>query len=63
MLAALFQQSRVSIHRYFNHNDLYHVIQAGALYCLYRAGALLHDKEPVMPNFEATQPLPVIGQE
>jgi hypothetical protein len=63
MLAALFQQGRVSIHRYFNHNDLYHVIQAGALYCLYRAGALLHDKEPVMPNFEATQPLPVIGEE
>lgn len=63
MLAALFQQGRVSIHRYFNQNDLYHVIQMGALYCLYRAGALLHDKEPVVPNFEATQPLPVIGEE
>jgi hypothetical protein len=63
MLAALFQQGRVSMHRYFNQNDLYHVIQMGALYCLYRAGALLHDKEPVVPNFEATQPLPVIGEE
>lgn len=63
MVAALFQQGRVSIHRYFNHNDLYHVIQMGALYCLYRAGALLRDKDPEVPDFEATQPLPVVGEE
>jgi len=63
MVAALFQQGRVSIHRYFNHNDLYHVIQMGALYCFYRAGELLRDKDPNAPDFEATQPLPIIGEE
>lgn len=63
MVAALFQQGRVSIHRHFNHNDLYHVIQMGALYCLYRAGPLLHDRDPTVPDFEATQPLPIIGEE
>jgi hypothetical protein len=63
MVAALFQQGRVSIHRHFNHNDLYHLIQMGALYCFYRAGAFLHDKDPNAPDFEATQPLPVVGEE
>lgn len=63
MVAALFQQGRVSIHRYFNHNDLYHVIQMGALYCLYRAGALVRDQDPQVLDFEATQPLPVVGEE
>ena len=63
MVAALFQQGRVSIHRYFNHNDLYHLIQMGALYCFYRAGEFLHDRDPNAPDFEATQPLPFIGEE
>lgn len=27
---------RVSIHKHFNENDLYHLLQLGALYCLYR---------------------------
>lgn len=32
---------KLSPHPRFNHNDLYHVIQAGGLYCLYRAALLL----------------------
>jgi uncharacterized protein DUF6962 len=63
MVAALFLQGRVSLHRYFNHNDLYHVIQVGALYCLYRAGTMVRDKDPQVLDFEATQPLPVVGEE
>jgi hypothetical protein len=37
LAAAGVQQSGWSIHRYFNHNDLYHVIQAVAVWLLYRA--------------------------
>jgi hypothetical protein len=33
---------RLAPHRHFNHNDLYHVIQLGGLYCLYRGAVLLH---------------------
>jgi hypothetical protein len=39
VVAALVQQLRLSPSPRFNHNDLYHVIQAGALVALYR-GAL-----------------------
>ena len=38
-LAAAVQQSGWSIHQHFNHNDVYHVIQAAGLWLLYR-GAL-----------------------
>ena len=37
LVAAGVQQSGWSIHRYFNHNDLYHVIQAVAVWLLYLA--------------------------
>ncbi len=37
------QMSGFALHRHFNHNDLYHVIQAGALYLLFRGGMLLRD--------------------
>ena len=37
LVAAGVQQSGWSIHRYFNHNDLYHVIQAVAIWLLYRS--------------------------
>ena len=30
------QYSHLAIHRYFNHNDLYHVIQMGAVWLFYR---------------------------
>jgi hypothetical protein len=37
VLAAVVQQSGFSLHRHFNHNDLYHLIQMVALWLLYRA--------------------------
>ena len=33
---------KLSPHPHFNHNDLYHVIQMGGLYCLYRGALSLH---------------------
>lgn len=35
---ALVQRSGLTLHRHFNHNDLYHVIQLVALWLLYRGG-------------------------
>jgi len=40
-----------------------HVTQMGALYCPYRAGALVRDRDPEALDFEVTQPLPVVGEE
>jgi hypothetical protein len=40
-LAAGIQASGFTLHRHFNHNDLYHVVQIGALYLLYRGGMQL----------------------
>jgi len=34
---------KLSPHAHFNHNDLYHVIQMGGLYCFYRGAILLED--------------------
>ena len=42
--AAGIQQSGFSLHRNFNHNDLYHCIEMGAVYLFYRGGCLLRDK-------------------
>ncbi len=39
--AAGVQLSGFSLHRHFNHNDLYHVVQMVGLYLLYRGGLLL----------------------
>lgn len=44
LLAAIVQARRFALHRHFNHNDLYHVIQMAALYAFYRGGALLVDR-------------------
>ncbi|WP_144401951.1 DUF6962 family protein [Geoalkalibacter subterraneus] len=41
LVAAGIQQSGFSLHRHFNHNDLYHVVQMAAFYLLYRGGILL----------------------
>lgn len=41
---AIVQASGVALHRHFNHNDLYHVIQLVATYLLYRGGLLLGDQ-------------------
>jgi hypothetical protein len=40
VLAAFVQQSGWSLHRHFNHNDLYHVVQALGVWLLYRGAAL-----------------------
>ncbi len=40
-VAAVVQTSRLALHRSFNHNDLYHLVQAAALYLLYRGAAVL----------------------
>ncbi len=42
--AAGVQQSGLGLHENFNHNDLYHTIQMGALYLLSRGGQLLKDR-------------------
>ncbi len=38
------QLSGFTIHQHFNHNDLYHTIQIGANYLLYRGASLLSDQ-------------------
>jgi hypothetical protein len=38
VIGALVQQSGFALHRHFNHNDLYHMIQLVALWLLYRGG-------------------------
>jgi hypothetical protein len=44
LVAGLVQARRIAPHRYFNHNDLFHVVQMVALYLFYRGGALLVDR-------------------
>lgn len=41
LLGALIQQSGFAMHRHFNHNDLYHVVQIGGLLLLYRGARRL----------------------
>lgn len=41
--AALVQASGFALHRHFNHNDLYHVIQIAAMALLYRGARQLKD--------------------
>ncbi len=38
LVAAAIQQSGWDPHRHFNHNDLYHLVQAAGLWLLYRSG-------------------------
>jgi len=40
---AAVQQSGFSLHKHFNHNDLYHMIQMGSMYLLYRGVWMLKD--------------------
>ena len=44
LVAGIVQARRIALHRQFNHNDLFHVIQMVALYAFYRGGALLADR-------------------
>ncbi|MND00634.1 hypothetical protein D3C83_193220 [compost metagenome] len=41
--AALVQASGFALHEHFNHNDLYHLIQVGAMFALYRGARRLTD--------------------
>ena len=41
--AAAVQASSIDLHRHFNHNDLYHVIQIGALLLYYGGVRRLRD--------------------
>jgi hypothetical protein len=45
VVAGAIQWGRVSPHRSFNHNDLFHVVQMASLYLLYRGGLLLRDMQ------------------
>lgn len=45
--AGAVQASGVSLHQHLNHNDIYHLIQLGATYLLYRGGRLLVDSARV----------------
>lgn len=40
-LAAAIQRSGIQLHRHFNFNDIYHVVQMVAMYFFYRGGKLL----------------------
>src|SRR5688572_848144 len=44
LVAGFVQARKLTLHRHFNNNDLYHVIQMAALYAFYRGGALLVDR-------------------
>lgn len=44
LVAGIVQARRLALHRHFNHNDLYHVIQMAALYAFYRGGGVLVDR-------------------
>jgi hypothetical protein len=43
LVAALVQASGFALHAHFNHNDLYHVIQIGAMALFYRGARELRD--------------------
>jgi len=43
VVAGAIQAFRLAPHPRFNHNDLFHAVQMGALYCLYRGGLVLRD--------------------
>lgn len=54
LLAALVQQRKLSLHRHFNHNDVYHLIQIGACYLFFRGGKLLQDRREQADSEEET---------
>jgi hypothetical protein len=43
-LGAFIQMQEIGIHRHFNHNDIYHVVQMVGIYCFYRGGLLMHER-------------------
>lgn len=51
VIGALIQQSGFTLHRHFNYNDLYHVVQTFALWLLYRGGLLMR-RSAALPDTE-----------
>lgn len=43
-VAAAIQASGLTMHQHFNHNDLYHLVQIGGLWLLYRGGMKMRRK-------------------
>jgi hypothetical protein len=43
--AAAMQLNRVTLHEYFNYNDLYHVIQIAGIALFFKGGKLLRDRD------------------
>ncbi len=43
---AAIQASGLAVHRYFNHNDLYHVVQMAGMVLLFRGGRSMRDHGP-----------------
>ena len=50
LLGLAVQQSGIVLYRNLNHNDIYHLIQLGGLYFLYRGAVLLADPPPRNPG-------------
>jgi hypothetical protein len=44
VLAAAVQASGFALHRHFNHNDLYHVVQIAAMVLFYTGARRLRDR-------------------
>jgi hypothetical protein len=56
----LAQSLRFDLHPQFSHNDLFHVIQMGGLWLLFRAGLLLRDaRGPIVTTSRSTTELKV----
>lgn len=45
LAAAAIQQSGLTLHAYMNHNDLYHLVQVGALWLFFRGATQLTDQQ------------------
>jgi len=45
IVAGAIQWAHLAPHVYFNHNDLFHVVQMASIYLLYRGGLLLRDMQ------------------
>jgi len=54
--AAAIQRSGLSLHSYFNHNDLFHAVQMAAFYLFYRGGKLFFRPESLIRPDGLTRP-------
>lgn len=54
LAAAFIQVRKITLHRHFNHNDLYHLIQIAACYLFYRGGRQLQDHDNATVSDTAT---------